>query len=255
MNQARFNNIYSHKPYLDVFPNLKDAHNFWFNGRSLHDFDAIVTKPPPIDFAYEHHESFTIPGRDGTLHEARPSYRSRPKPAECVLFTQKYLSELAGWLRGSGNVIFSTERNFSYRAIVRSPIPLEWVFNNGFRSFLVQFEVQPFKYSNNPENDFLSTTEHINFFGKGSRTAEPVITIFGTGNITLTINGSPIQLIGVSGHITLNSEIMDAYSGNTNLNNRMTGAFPILRSNGEMNTISWTGNVQRVEIIPNWRWY
>jgi len=254
MNQAHFEKIYSRRAYLEAFPGLKTAHNFWFNGRSLHDFDAIVSSPPPIDFAYEQRESFSVPGKDGSLHESTPSYPSRIKSAECTLFTHKYLSELSAWLRGGGEVVFSTERDFRYRALVRSPLSLEWTFRNGFRSFLAQFEVQPFKYSNNPESDFLSITEPFSFFGNGSHTAEPIITVFATGNVTFNVNGNSVQLIGVPNSITLNSEIMDAYSGNTNLNNRMTGAFPILRGFGEMNTIGWTGNVQRVEVIPNWRW-
>ena len=43
-----------------------------------------------------------------------------------------------------------------------------------------------------------------------------------------------------------------AYSGTTGLNSAMSGEFPSLKSG--QNAISWTGDVTKVEVKPNWRY-
>ena len=48
------------------------------------------------------------------------------------------------------------------------------------------------------------------------------------------------------------SELQEAYSGATGMNSAMSGEFPILKPG--MNAISWSGNVTRVEVKPNWRY-
>ena len=60
-----------------------------------------------------------------------------------------------------------------------------------------------------------------------------------------------VELEGISGSITLDSELQEAYSGTTGMNGAMSGEFPTLKPG--MNAISWTGNVTRVEVKPNWR--
>ena len=53
--------------------------------------------------------------------------------------------------------------------------------------------------------------------------------------------------------IIINSEIQDCYDNEGNsLNEKMTGEFPRLKPG--VNNIEWTGDVSKVEILPNWRW-
>ena len=42
------------------------------------------------------------------------------------------------------------------------------------------------------------------------------------------------------------------YSGATGMNSAMSGEFPILKPG--MNAISWSGDVTKVEVNPNWRY-
>ena len=86
----------------------------------------------------------------------------------------------------------------------------------------------------------------------GNVYAEPVITVYGSGAITLMVGLTIIELEGISGNITLNSALQEAYSGITSMNSAMSGEFPILKPG--MNAISWTGEVTKVEVKPNWRY-
>ena len=86
----------------------------------------------------------------------------------------------------------------------------------------------------------------------GNVYAEPVITVYGSGTITLMVGLTIIELEGISGSITLNSSLQEAYSGTTGMNNAMSGEFPILKPGA--NAISWAGNVSRVVVEPHWRY-
>ncbi len=86
----------------------------------------------------------------------------------------------------------------------------------------------------------------------GAFESEPIITIFGNGNIELYVNNQSISLKEITGSVTLDSEMQNAYNGAASMNNKMQGEFPILIL-GE-NNITWLGNVTRLEIQPNWRW-
>ena len=85
----------------------------------------------------------------------------------------------------------------------------------------------------------------------GNVYAEPVITVYGSGSITLMVGMTVIELEGISGSITLNSALQEAYSGTTGMNSAMSGEFPVLLPGA--NAISWTGNVTSLKVIPNWR--
>ena len=57
---------------------------------------------------------------------------------------------------------------------------------------------------------------------------------------------------GITGSITLDSELQESYTGTTSMNSAMSGEFPILKPG--MNAISWSGEVTKVEVKPNWRY-
>ena len=82
-------------------------------------------------------------------------------------------------------------------------------------------------------------------------TASPYIKITGNGGITLYINDRAHGFKDVSDYIEIDSELMNAYKGDTLQNSKMiTAKFPKLTAG--VNNISWAGNVSKVEIIPRW---
>ena len=119
------------------------------------------------------------------------------------------------------------------------------------RSFAVNFRCKPFWYQENVESVTL-TASTSTVTNPGSVYSEPVITVYGTGDITLMVGTDIVELEGVSGSITLDSELREAYSGTTGLNSAMSGEFPVLKPG--QNAISWSGDVTKVEISPNWRY-
>lgn len=75
--------------------------------------------------------------------------------------------------------------------------------------------------------------------------AKPLIRMYGNG--TIIINGRTMTVTNVNGYIDIDSDLMNAYKGSTNMNNNISGEFPILNAGENEITCS-----NRIEIKPRW---
>lgn len=226
---------------------------FIYNGIDSRMMGVIVTAMPPTIRAAQRMESVTVPGRDGSLHETDGSYDNYTKTMECAIKNREKLDDIAAWLTGSGEIIFSSEPDKIYRVTISNTISIAQMMRT-FQKFQVSFDTYPFKYSVNKFDDALTLTKATTILGKGTVHSQPVITVHAAGAVTLTINGTDYPLSNVDDYVTINSEIEECYKGDLNRNNIFSAdEFPRLQP-GE-NIISWTGDVEKIEIIPNWRWF
>ena len=86
-------------------------------------------------------------------------------------------------------------------------------------------------------------------------TALPLITVYGTGEGTVTVGDITVRIKVMEDHLILDSDTQNAYTEAdgvmTNQNyNIYAPVFPQLEPG--VNQISWTGGVARLEIIPRW---
>ena len=226
---------------------------FIYNGIDSRMMDIIVTAMPPTIRAAQRVESVTVPGRDGSLHETDGSYDNYTKTMECAIKNREKLDDIAAWLTGSGEIIFSSEPDKVYRVTISNTISIAQMMRT-FQKFQVSFDTYPFQYSVNRFDEALELEKSAVILGKGTVYSQPVITVYGSGTVTLTINGADYPLSNVDGYVTINSEIEECYKGNLNRNNIFSAdEFPRLDPGD--NSISWTGNVEKIEIQPNWRWF
>ena len=194
-------------------------------------------------------ETFTVPGRHGNLTTTDGAFESYIRSTEFIVKDKKKIDEICAHFKGSGWLIFSSEPDRKYKARVANQIEFSHIIRR-FKRFVVEFEIQPFGYDVFEQT--LVKTAPFSLFNIGTVDSEPLITIFGTGNITLYVNNQSISLKEIAGSITIDSEMQNAYNGAASMNNKMSGEFPIL-SLGE-NHITWLGNVTKLEIQPNWRY-
>ena len=91
---------------------------------------------------------------------------------------------------------------------------------------------------------------------RGNTVAKPTITIYGSGTVDLSLNGTQIFTIdiGDAEYITINSASMNAYQGETLMNRSVVGDYSNLVFNIGTNTVSWTGNVTQIEVENYVRW-
>ena len=224
---------------------------FVWNGIKSLDMGVIMTKAPPIYKPMKRINEIEIPGRNGVLHDDENTYENYTKEAECHVMDRNQIDKVCAWLNGYGEVIFSSEPDKIYRAFIKNQIPFNNILLN-LNDFLVQFDCFPFKYSVNARSDFLELSAPTTIRNKGTVYSQPTITVYGTGDIALTINGTNYGLTGVEDCIAIDGEMMEVYKGITNANNKYS-ALDFPRFEVGQNAISWTGNVTKIEIEPKWR--
>lgn len=225
---------------------------FTFKGIDSRQMGVIVTAMPETVRPERRVESITIAGRHGSLHTDEGVYESYDRTMECAIKKRAKLDEIAAWLVGSGEMIFSTEPDKVYKVMIANKISIAQMMRT-FQKFMVTMDTQPFKYSVNAYGDTLELTTPTKIKGSGTVYSEPIITVYGSGDITLKINDADYPLYNVEESITIDSEMMEVFKGDANQNSKYGGeAFPRLEV-GE-NTVSWTGSVEKVVIEPKWRW-
>ena len=221
------------------------------NGVSSKQYPSLLIEELPfIQMPQKKVEVIEMDGRSGTLTITDDCYGNTQKTMKCKLRGSENLDSISMWLQDCNKVVFSNRPDRYYKAIINSQIDFERSLANN-RSFSVTFDCQPFGYLlDNTQIDI--TTKNYHFAGKGSYWSEPIITVYGYGNINLSVNDTYITLKNVDEYITINTEKKRTHKESTILKDRKVGDFPTLSPIS--NVITWSGSVRRIEIIPNWRY-
>lgn len=231
-----------------------------FNSISSEDLGIKIVSRPQIPIPEREVELIKIEGRSGSLSEDLGTYKDITITVEFNFIDRKNINDkirkIAYWINNvnDNKLFFSDDLEYFYNVLkVNSGDIVRELSIKG--SFNLNFICSPFKYLNEEnEESGIIIERPMNILSPSlSCDSQPILTIYGSGDITLTINGTDILLKSIDESIVINSEIQEAYSNTfENLNYKMYGRFPILK-NGE-NIISWIGNVNKIEIIPNWRY-
>ncbi|MDR5586039.1 distal tail protein Dit [Clostridium aquiflavi] len=232
--------------------------SFNFAGKnSYDDYGILISQRPNIPSPKRRVNMINIPGRNSNLRFDEKTYDDITLTVECsVKDTQNLadkIDDIAVWLfeAGESDLVFSFQPDKKYIAQVVNSIDFKQVYKY-FSEFPIIFNCRPFKYAveNNIVN-IIETGTTIN--NPGTIESEPVISIYGFGDIVLKINGQQISLKGVSEKIIVDSVIQDCYdNAGNNLNGKMRGEFPKLKP--WENIMEWSGDVVKAELLPNWRW-
>ena len=230
--------------------------NDWFewNGARCTGHGVHVLEQPPLTIPSERVTFTDVPGRNGsqTTLQGDGVYDDLLLTAQCFISDPSKIPNLCAWLKGSGKVTFANRQGGFYDARIVNQISFEKILRgNPHRSFAVNFRCKPFWHTNAVPPITL-TTSGGTIANPGNVPSEPVITVYGSGEITLMVGLTIVELEGVSGSITLDTPLMEAYSGISSMNSNMSGDYPTLAPG--MNAVSWSGTVTKVEVRPNWRY-
>ena len=226
---------------------------FIWNGVDCRTKGIHVSELPPITIPLERSKQTNVPGRPGSLTqlEGDDVYDDMILTATCFISDPAQIPAIAAWLKGSGTVTFANRTGGYYKARIANQIPFEKILRgNPHCTFAVNFRCYPFFYAENV-SDITITTSGTTITNPGSVYSEPIITVTGSGDITLMVGTTIVELTDVSGSIVINSVLQEAYKGTTLMNDHMSGDFPALKPG--LNGISWTGTVTQVVVTPNWR--
>ena len=227
---------------------------FIWNGVDCRQYGIHVSELPPITIPQERSTQTNVPGRPGSLTqlEGEDVYDDMILTATCFISDPARIPAIAAWLKGSGTVTFANRTGGYYKARIANQIPFEKVLRgNPHCSFAVNFRCFPFWYQENVADVTISTSGGT-VTNPGSVYSEPLITVNGSGDITLMVGTTIVELTGISGSIVLDCALKEAYKNTTLMNDYMSGDFPVLKPG--LNAVSWSGNVTSVVISPRWRY-
>ena len=208
---------------------------------------------PRIPSADKKYETIEVEGRDGALTKFIGYQDLKFSLKFNILFQsdiKQKLREIKGLLSVAKTLAFDDSPNFFYK-IKRCQISDTETIIKQSGVFSVEFIADPFEFESssvleyeNPSN--LLIRNNTTYF------SQPIIKIHGKDNIKLFVNDDLIEIKQINEGIVIDSEMQEAYYNNDNMNHQMLGDFPIFGI-GE-NKIRLEGNVNKIEILPNWRW-
>lgn len=220
------------------------------------DYGILISTRPTIPSPKRRVSAIDIPGRDSSLRYDEGTYEDITIAVECSLASGNIIQkidEISAWLFNSGenDLIFSFQNDKKYIAQVVNSIEFKQVLRYSIK-FPVIFNCRPFKYT--VLNNLITITQSgTNLINPGTIYSLPKINVYGTGDITLKVNGEELKINSLQNKIIVDCPLYDCYDDNlNNLNSKVNGSFPILKPGN--NLVEWIGNVSKVEILPNWRW-
>ena len=172
---------------------------FTFNGRHISAIPHIAMRSVNRNVKPAlRKNTIMIPGRDGYLDFGGDTYDSRQISVQIGFACQSFLElrsaarQVAGWLAGSGLLIFDDEPDKAYRAQVVTQIDLEQLRYWGYAE--IEFECQPFAEALDFDQLVVEEADspaEIPFTNRGTQSCSCLIIIrnIGSGdikNITLT---------------------------------------------------------------------
>ena len=215
----------------------------------------LIQNLPPISKPRQRVEIEEIDGRDGDI-VTYLGYGAYDKEFKIGLFGSYDVDEIISYFNSEGTVIFSNEEDKYYNYQIIEQIDFDKLLR--YKEATVKMHVQPFKYSaeDNQKVFSIDGTTSISIRNSGNIYSRPVLTITGSGSIDLYLNGNQLFVINMGDYtsITIDTNLMNAYNGNTLLNRNVTGSYDNFKLNVGNNTISWSGSITQIEIENYSRW-
>lgn len=237
--------------------------SFIFDGVASETLKAVIQTRPTIEAPQRKVDVKDIYGMDGSMPYDEGAYHNTSMELSMVINGTDVIADrqaLYNLLDTQGiykDFIPYFDPGKTYRVMLSDAMQFDNQYNYGnIQLVSVKFTVKPYKYlvSNDPvtiAGNIGSVTNPTNCV------SQPIITIQGTGPVTLTVNGNDFNIINVQDTITLSSERQAAYQEYvpgllTSMNSQVaTRDYPVLKPG--VNSISATGNVTQITIEPRWR--
>lgn len=216
----------------------------------------LIQSLPPITKPLIRTSIEQIDGRDGDIVK-KLGYSAYDKQFSIGLYGEYDVDEVIEFFDSEGKVIFSNEPDKLYNYQILNQINFERLIR--YWTATVTMHCQPFKYSAVEKAvrfDSVNGAEGVSISNNGNISSKPKVTIYGSGTVNLSINGTQAFAIdmGEDESITIDSAEMEAYSGGNLKNRQVSGDYDDLLFKVGKNKLTWTGDVSSIEIANYSRW-
>ena len=230
---------------------------FTFNGTDSSRFGLRVTSDYVINSTGQDIDTVAVAGRDGDLLLPNNRLKSVTIELPCTIMSDRKLtdveSDISNWLNVDGykDLTLSWDPDFIYRSAFIETFEIASLMRQ-FGKVKLNFLTYPIKfYKQGRTTQTLSNGATVN--GLGNVNAKPIITLVGSGDCTLTINGRKTKLRAVQNTITLDMQARQVFSGNLPAWDKVVRApqYQMPYLDAGRNLISWDGDFT-VKMAPYW---
>jgi phage-related protein len=183
---------------------------FTYRGKHSGEFEGLVIKTDNNQLIpSKRFERISVPGRNGQ-YVFEDGYNNKILEFDCSLIKGTIQSkrqrarEIAYWLSGTGDLILDGENDKIYK-VVRTVSDIDLSLNQVVENFKVVFETEPFQLGTSKSISVDNPT-NITLINDGTEEAETIISVTGTGDISLTLDDKILNLTGLTEKITLDSK-------------------------------------------------
>lgn len=214
----------------------------------------LISEQPDITRPARRQTATEVAGRDGDV-VAYLGYDTYEKVAEIGLYGSFDIDEVINFFSGEGWVTFANEPTKKYWGRIVKEIDFTRLIR--FRKAKIRWIVQPYKKLVT-ESNVTGATSPLTVVNQGYENSLPTIIIVADADEVVEIDVNAVTVLSVTmppeGTITIDSETLNCFNSNADKNQYVTmaGDFPTLLSGD--NTVSWSGTVTSVTVIPNSRW-
>ena len=225
-----------------------------WNGIPSSEVPVVVEHPPGRKIPRRKMSVISVPGSNKDILIQQDAYESIPQVYEIHIppdrpRLDRAIRNVMDWLQVPGyNRLEDTYEPDIFRlGYYVGDQDIENILNKGGKA-KIEFRCRPERWLKSGEEPIVLTSAKT-IYNPTDKTAKPLITVSGSGSGTLTVGSYTITMTDTNG-LVLDSEEEDAYKGSTNMNDTVSGDFPLIESG--FISVSWTGGVTGVTIVPRW---
>lgn len=232
----------------------QNTHWIEFRGQHSSTLGVQIVAPPIRPHPARRGKFVDVPGRDGSLWLDDQAYERVQIKVPMRARNTGDLTAIDLWLTGAGDLRLSSNDQYVCRArAVSKHDYTRFLPGTGFVNFEMVFDCDPFLYQANPQATPLY--EPFTLANPGALPAEPLLRVYGRGNVVLAVGDVSITLTDLSGAVAIDCDAKLAYTVGASTPVAITlndERWPVLGLGGTR--ISWSGQVEKVIVEPNWRW-
>lgn len=233
-----------------------------YNGVNTESVGIKVWTAPSYEIPERDIEAYHVPGRSGDLIVDYGSYKNVERTYTISKGDESQdfatlVAAIRGWMGNPATYarLEDTYEPLYYRIALGAKAQMINNVLNHAALAEITFTCKPQRFLKTGDTKVTFTGSSGSITNPTAYDAKPLIIIYGSNNATgtVTVNGYQISVSSLStAGITVDCEIQDCYSGSTNKNSVITLAsgFPILSPGS--NSITRTGSVTKVEVVPKW---
>ena len=227
-------------------------------GTSNNDVGMVVEHHPRVILPKRKQEIQSVPGRSGDIILYQDAYENYEQSYPVFIDGRsrgslyKVLPKISDWLLGHSG----------YQRLEDSYFPdvYRMAYYTGgaeFISILKEYGEGTLTFNCAPEKFYKIGERSISISNGQIITnpslfpAKPLITVKGSGSGVLKFGSNQLSISAIGGTLMIDIRDHKAYSGSTNKNSVITGRYENMVLKGKT-TISWTGGITSVSLVPRW---